>query len=93
MPNIVFEDRTVAFIDVLEFKFVVESFGSGDRKFLEELVEKLGAGVPRLDDKVSPSIRRDLIPKHISISDSVILSAPLTSDKMSGYLNSEIKRN
>lgn len=42
MPNIVFEDRAVAFIDVLEFKFVVESFGSGDRKFLEELVETLG---------------------------------------------------
>lgn len=93
MPNIVFEERAVAFIDVLEFKSVVESFDSGDRTFLEELVETLRAGVPRLDGKVSPSIRRDLIQKHISISDSIILSAPLTSDKMSGYLNSEIKRN
>ncbi|ELY3468070.1 hypothetical protein SOJ80_003316 [Cronobacter universalis] len=93
MSNILFEDREFAFIDVLEFKSVVESFDSGDRTFLEELVETLGVGVPRLDGKVSPAIRRDLIPKNISISDSIILSAPLTSDKMSGYLNSEIKKN
>lgn len=93
MPNIAFEDRAVAFIDVLEFKSVVESSDSGDRAFLEEWGETLGAGVPRLDGNVSPSICRDLIPKHISISDSIILSAPLTSDKMSSYLNSEIKRN
>ena len=39
MPNIVFEDRAMAFIDVLEFKSVVESFDSGDRTFLEELSE------------------------------------------------------
>ncbi|MCA1175238.1 MULTISPECIES: hypothetical protein [unclassified Pantoea] len=93
MPNIVFEDRAVAFIDVLEFKSVVESFDSGDRTFLEELFETLGAVVPRLDGKVSPSIRRDLIPKYISISDSIILNPPLTSEKMSGYLNTDIKRN
>jgi len=93
VPNIVFEDREGAFIDVLEFKSVVESFDSGDRTFLGELVEILGAGVPRLDGKVSPPIRRDLIPKHISISESILLSAPLTSGKMSGYLNSDIKRN
>lgn len=61
MPNIAFEDRAVAFIDVLEFKSVVESFDSGDRAFLEELGETLGAGVLRLDGNVSPSICRDLI--------------------------------
>lgn len=34
MSNIVFEDRVVAFFDVLEFKSFVESFNSGGRTFL-----------------------------------------------------------
>lgn len=85
MPKIIFEDRAVAFIDVLGFKSVVERFDSENDNFLEELVGILEEAVPGLDGKVNPSVPRELIPKHISISDSIILSAPLTSDEMSSY--------
>lgn len=85
MPKIVFEERAVAFIDVLGFKSVVENSGGSNLKFLEELVETLETAVPGLDGTVYHTVPKELIPKHISISDSIILSAPLTSDKMKNY--------
>ncbi|MCK9230144.1 MAG: hypothetical protein M0Q23_03285 [Syntrophales bacterium] len=85
MPKIIFEERAVAFIDVLGFKSVVENADSKNQTFLEELVETLETAVPGLDGRVDSSVPKELIPRHISISDSIILSAPLTSDKMSSY--------
>lgn len=85
MPKIVFEERAVAFIDVLGFKSVVENSGGSNLNFLEELVETLETAVPGLDGTVDPKVPKELIPKHISISDSIILSAPLTSNKMNSY--------
>lgn len=83
MQKIVFEERAVAFIDVLGFKSVVENLDS--KNFLEELVATLEEAVPGLDSMVDSNVPRELIPKHISISDSIILSAPLTSDNMDSY--------
>ena len=85
MPKRVFEERAVAFIDVLGFKSVVENSGGSNLKFLEELVETLETAVPGLDGTVDHTVPKELIPKHISISDSIILSAPMTSDKMRSY--------
>ena len=39
MPKILFEERAVAFIDVLGFKSLIESSDGTDLYFLEELVE------------------------------------------------------
>ena len=85
MQKIVFEDRAVAFIDVLGFKSIVEDAENSNTKFLEDLVETLETAVPSLDRTVNPSVPRELIPKHLSISDSIILNAPLTSNKMNSY--------
>ena len=85
MQKIIFEERAVAFIDILGFKTVVENAESKNQTFLEELVGTLETAVPGLDGKIDPSVPKELIPKHISISDSIILSAPLTSGKMSSY--------
>jgi hypothetical protein len=85
VPKITFEDRAVAFIDVLGFKSVVENATGTNLNFLEELVATLETAVPGLDGTVSSTVPKELIPKHISISDSIILSAPLTSNKMKSY--------
>lgn len=87
MKSIEFENRAIAFIDVLGFKFVVDAATqfSNKLKELEELIGVLESAVPSLDGIVDRSIHRDLIPKHIYISDSIILSAPLFPDKMPSY--------
>jgi len=87
MQTIKFKERAVAFIDVLGFKSIAAATGQGDGKHteLEELIQLLKSTVPNLDGTVDPSIHKSLIPKHICISDSIILSAPLTSRKMSSY--------
>lgn len=85
--NVAFENRAVAFIDVLGFKSVVDRAES-DQEALSELVELiniLSTAVPDLDGSVSKSVPPELIPKHIYISDCIILSAPLTSEKMKNY--------
>ena len=87
MQKIKFEDRAVAFIDVLGFKQVVDAAGQGGDKHteLESLIDVLESAVPKLDGTVDHTVPEDLIPKHIYISDSIILSAPLTSRQMSSY--------
>lgn len=87
MPNIKFEDRAVAFIDVLGFKSVVNAAGQGGSKHveLEKLLDVLESAVPNLDGTVDQTVPKDLIPRHIYISDSIILSAPLTSSQMPSY--------
>ena len=87
MQNIKFENRAVAFIDVLGFKSVVdaaEQCGSTLTE-LEQLIDVLESAVPKLDGTVDQSVPRELIPRHIYISDSIILSAPLTSNRMPRY--------
>lgn len=87
VPKIKFEDRAVAFIDVLGFKNVVDAAGQGGNKHaeLETLIDLLESAVPNLDGTVDHTVPKDLIPKHIYISDSIILSAPLTSSQMPSY--------
>lgn len=87
MQKITFEKRAVAFIDVLGFKSVVNQATQGSNKIaeLEELIGILSSAVPSLDGSVDASVPDDLIPKHIYISDSIILSAPLTAEKMKRY--------
>ncbi|MDV6340537.1 hypothetical protein R2103_01945 [Nitrosomonas sp. Is24] len=87
MQKIKFENRAVAFIDILGFKSVVGAAVQDGKGLceLEELISMLESVVPNLDGTVDQSIHRDLIPKHIYISDCIILSAPLASDKMPSY--------
>lgn len=87
MQNIEFENRAVAFIDVLGFKSVVDVAVQGGNKLceLKELIGVLESTVPSLDGTVDSSVSRNLIPKHIYISDSIILSAPLESHEMASY--------
>jgi len=87
MQKITFEERAVAFIDVLGFKSAVD-LADQDSKSLEELeqlIHLLSSAIPSLDGSVTPSVPPELMPKHIYVSDSIILSAPLTSSKMQSY--------
>ena len=84
MQNIEFEDRAVAFIDVLGFKSIV-NFATQDTNKLNELSDLiilLESVVPNLDGTVDSRVPKSLIPKHIYISDSIILSAPLKSTEI-----------
>lgn len=87
MLNIEFENRAVAFIDVLGFKSVVDSSMQDQKKLCElsELITVLESIVPNLNGTVDQSVPKELIPKHIYISDSIILSAPLRSDAIPRY--------
>ena len=87
MRKLKFEKRAVAFLDVLGFKSVVDGVSERKEKIdeLRDLIRVLESAVPNLDGTVDPSVPNELIPKHIYISDSIILSAPLTSEKMRSY--------
>ena len=82
-----FEDRAVAFIDVLGFKTLVAGAVDSEEqlKQLSGLVNLLSSVVPTLDASVDASIADHLIPKHIYISDCIILSAPLTDTDSQSY--------
>lgn len=82
-----FEDRAVAFIDVLGFKALVEGAVQSDEQLnqLSGLIELLSSAVPTLDLRVDSSVDAHLIPKHIYISDCIILSAPLADVNRAGY--------
>ncbi len=87
MQKIIFEERAVAFIDVLGFKPVVDHATQDTTKLaeLEDLVELLSSAIPSYDVQVDVSVPDKLIPRHIYISDSIILSAPLISKEMPRY--------
>ena len=82
MSHIAFEDRAVAFIDVLGFKALVSTASTNRKAFaqLQNLVDRLASAIPTLDADVKRKriVPKELIPKHIYISDSIILSAPLS---------------
>lgn len=85
--KIEFEDRAVAFIDVLGFSSLVTSAASDSNALteLQMLVNTLSSAVPYLDQGVSKTVPVHLIPEHTYISDSIILSAPLKDDAMKNY--------
>lgn len=82
-----FEERAVAFIDVLGFTALVACAAESDAqmKNLAGLVQLLSSAVPSFDAKVDASVSRDLVPRHIYISDCIILSAPLVSPSTRNY--------
>lgn len=82
-----FENRAVAFIDVLGFKSLVGR-AAESKAHLEQLgglVNLLSSAVPSLDSTVERSVPEHLIPRHIYISDCIILSAPLTDPNRKSY--------
>jgi len=87
MNGIEYEQRAVAFIDILGFKNVVnESISSPESlKYLNELIQLLESSVPNLNRQVSPDVSSNLIPKHIYISDCIIISAPLSDPCTPNY--------
>jgi hypothetical protein len=88
MPHqIIFEERAVAFIDILGFKSLLNNACHSQQTLtlLENLVNLLDLAIPNLNGSVSPNVPLNLIPQHIYISDCIILSAPLTSCDMPSY--------
>jgi len=82
-----FEDRAVAFIDVLGFKSLVGS-AAESKQCLEQLsglVNLLSSAVPHFDATVDTSVPQHLVPRHIYISDCIILSAPLADTSRKSY--------
>jgi hypothetical protein len=80
MPEIKFEERAVAFIDVLGFRKIVDRAAADItiHQQLEGLIDLLEGAVPALDDLVSRKIPRRLFPSYTYVSDCIILSAPIT---------------
>lgn len=83
----VFEERAVAYIDVLGFGELVKE-AVVDRNRLQQLaalVDLLSSAVETLNSTVSTSVAPHLFPKSIYISDCIILSAPLTDEHRRDY--------
>ncbi len=80
MSGFVFEDRAVAFLDILGFSAIVDNavFDSQTFEKLKGVINLLESAVPHFDAKINDTVPRHLIPKYIYISDSIILSAPLS---------------
>jgi hypothetical protein len=74
-----FENRVVAFIDLLGFTALVAQAENPNASMAEmqSVVDLLGAIVPEQDKKMDPSVPLTVLPVHTYISDSIILSAPL----------------
>ena len=96
MANIIFEDRAVAFIDVLGFKNVVTNAAVNNNLLapLISIVTLLESAIPSFDSLVDPSVHTSLVPKFIYISDCIILSAPIATPRAPSYngLNTVVMR-
>ena len=92
MLSVIFEERAVAFIDVLGFSPLVNGAALDEEKRiqLERLVNLLESAIPVLDNGVSRQVLEHLIPRHLYVSDSIILSAPLDDVSMKSYKGLEI---
>ena len=79
MRAIKFSPRAVAFLDILGYKELVQSAHdtAAGLKRLSRLIQKLRSNAP-LNWVVNPTVPRDLHPRSLEISDSIILSTPLT---------------
>jgi hypothetical protein len=86
LTGITFQERAVAFIDVLGFGRLVDDAVAvaSSKATLESLVALLGAAIPVLNGQVRSSVPTSDIPKSLYVSDSLILSAPATASG-SGY--------
>ena len=85
--DLLFEDRAVAFIDVLGFKQLVCRACEGNQQALtnlEQLVNLLQNAPTKLANQVDQEFRH-LNPIHTSISDSIILSTPLSAQDAEHY--------
>jgi hypothetical protein len=82
-----FEERAVAFIDVLGFKTLVGKSVKESQSLdqLERLIKLLSSAVHELNAAVSPHVSDHLIPKHLYISDCIILSAPIKDSERRSY--------
>ena len=82
-----FEDRAVAFIDVLGFKALVNKAVEDEaaKQRLADLVALLESAVPYFDASVKSEIPQHLIPRHQYISDCIIISAPLNDVDRPSY--------
>jgi hypothetical protein len=87
VPDIMFENKAVAFIDVMGFKQLVSAAVSDDasRHALESLIGALEMVIPVLDAGVDKTVPERLIPGHTYISDCIILSAPLADSDVKSY--------
>lgn len=82
-----FEDRAVAFIDVLGFKALVnEAVGNeATRQKLADLIALLESAIPKLNAGIDSDVPKHLIPRYQYISDCIILSAPLADIELPWY--------
>jgi len=85
--TIEFEERAVAFIDILGFSVLVNNaeLDSSVLSKLNSLIDLLTSVIPFLDSGVNRDVPSHLIPTHTYISDSIILSAPLHDEEMTSY--------
>ncbi len=80
--NIVFEQRAVAYIDVLGFKQLVNQSDKNSEflLILSDLVKLLVDEIPTYNRMARISLAR--IPRYTTVSDSIILSTPLENESM-----------
>lgn len=91
-PTITFQERAVAFVDVLGFKSMATEATSNylAKNKLENLVNLLSSSIPSFNTTVSSGIPRRLVPKHNYVSDSIILSAPISDNQLKFYSGLEV---
>jgi hypothetical protein len=84
--TVTFENRAVAFVDVLGFKALVNAADAENNlASLSELVTLLSAAIPSFDATVDKSVPASQIPRHMYISDCIILSAPIADPAYKHY--------
>ena len=81
-----FEERAVAFLDVLGFSNLVSRAQTmpPDLKTLQGLRAVLDSHVQLDNRTLAPSVPKNVAPKYIFISDSIIISSPLRQGDYSG---------
>lgn len=91
MTPVKFSTRAVAFLDILGFKELVKAAHESEagRRRLSRLMRKLLSNAP-LNRLVNPTAPVRLHPRSIEISDSIVLSTPLTHPDYSWYQGLQI---
>lgn len=86
MRTVQFSERAVAFLDILGFKEVVREAhaDAAGLKRLSQLIGKIQSNAP-LNRGVSPTVPQCLHPQSLEISDSIVLSTPLTHANYKNY--------
>lgn len=91
MTTIKFSTRAVAFLDILGFKDLVKAADESEkgRRRLSWLMRRIGSNAP-LNRLANPTVPVHLPPRSIEISDSIVLSTPLTHPDYSWYQGLQI---